>query len=131
MKIRAGFVTNSSSTNFLILSRKELSCEFLLKELGFTKYGPAFNEGCELVHEMFRRLNDMNYWGKELFSPEKIREEFGESTQALYTSLSEKGWHAYIGTTDSSTSELITFFTTDSGTIKTKNLFIDARQCIW
>lgn len=131
MKIRTGFVTNSSSTNFLILSRKELTCEFLLKELGFNKLGPAFEEGYELVHEMLRRINDMNYWSEDMLSAEKIGEEFGESSKSLYLSLSEKGWYAYIGTTDSSTSELVTFFTTDSGTIKTKNLFIDARQCIW
>ena len=37
MKIRIGYVTNSSSTNFLILSKKELTPEYLFKKLGFKK----------------------------------------------------------------------------------------------
>ena len=34
MKIRMGFITNSSSTNFLIISKNELTAEYLFKKLG-------------------------------------------------------------------------------------------------
>ena len=37
MKIREGFVTNSSSTNFLIVSKKELDEAYLMEKLGFKK----------------------------------------------------------------------------------------------
>ena len=35
MKIRMGFITNSSSTNFLIISKEELTEDYLFKKLGF------------------------------------------------------------------------------------------------
>ena len=37
MKIRTGFITNSSSTNFLIISRKELTEDYLFEKLGLNK----------------------------------------------------------------------------------------------
>ena len=37
MIIRDGFVTNSSSTNFMIISKEELSSDYLLEKLGFRK----------------------------------------------------------------------------------------------
>ena len=39
MKIRMGFITNSSSTNFLIISKEELTEEYLFEKLGFIKDG--------------------------------------------------------------------------------------------
>lgn len=45
MKIRMGFITNSSSTNFLIISKKELTEDYLFKKLGFIKVGHWRNKG--------------------------------------------------------------------------------------
>ena len=41
MKIRMGFITNSSSTNFLIISKEELTEDYLFKKLGFVQGGGA------------------------------------------------------------------------------------------
>ena len=48
MKIRMGFITNSSSTNFLIISKKELTEEYLFKKLGFKKGGMLEEQGLQL-----------------------------------------------------------------------------------
>ena len=37
MIIRDGFVTNSSSTNFMIISKEKLSSSYLFEKLGFKK----------------------------------------------------------------------------------------------
>lgn len=48
MKIRMGFITNSSSTNFLIISKKELTEDYLFKKLGFIKGGALEEQGRQL-----------------------------------------------------------------------------------
>ena len=39
MIIRDGFVTNSSSTNFMIISKEKLSSSYLYEKLGFKPLG--------------------------------------------------------------------------------------------
>ena len=51
MKIRTGFITNSSSTNFLIISKKELSAEYLYKKLGFKNGSPIEEQGWTLCDD--------------------------------------------------------------------------------
>ena len=48
MKIRMGFITNSSSTNFLIISKEELTEEYLFKKLGFVQGGVLEEQGRQL-----------------------------------------------------------------------------------
>ena len=52
MKIRNGFVTNSSSTNFLIISKKEITTEFLFKKLGFKNDSILADMGWELCNNL-------------------------------------------------------------------------------
>ena len=52
MKIRVGYVTNSSSTNFMIMSKNELSTEYLYKKLGFKKNSVIKRQAEELCQEM-------------------------------------------------------------------------------
>ena len=52
MKIRMGFITNSSSTNFLIISKEELTEEYLFEKLGFIKDGMLEKQGRELCMQI-------------------------------------------------------------------------------
>lgn len=52
MKIRIGYVTNSSSTNFLILSKKELTAQYLYKKLGFKKNSPIESAAMEMCENI-------------------------------------------------------------------------------
>ena len=58
MRIKDGFVTNSSSTNFLIISKEELTEEYLLKKLGFMPNSSIREAGEKLV---FSILNSIEY----------------------------------------------------------------------
>ena len=49
MKIRDGFVTNSSSTSYIIISKEELTGEYLAKKLGLTEKSPNYYEILEVV----------------------------------------------------------------------------------
>lgn len=58
MKIRMGFITNSSSTNFLIISKKELTSDYLYKKLGFKKGSPMENAGRVLCDDIMRAVDN-------------------------------------------------------------------------
>ena len=57
MKIRMGFITNSSSTNFLIISKEELTEEYLFEKLGFIKDGMLEKQGRELCRSIIYALD--------------------------------------------------------------------------
>lgn len=56
MKIRMGFITNSSSTNFLIISKKELTEDYLFKKLGFIKGGALEEQGRQLCNSIMNAI---------------------------------------------------------------------------
>ena len=62
MKIRSGFVTNSSSTNFLIISKEELTPEYLLKKLGFNQKSKILESGYTFVAEIMRGTESGLRW---------------------------------------------------------------------
>lgn len=126
MKVRQGFVTNSSSTSFLILSKKELTMENLLSELGFTKGSPLYDEGRSFAYDMMYHLEAVGEEGAE-----EISKEFGSEMLALFREKKENGWYAYIGSTASDDSTIASYFTMDSTIVRNPHMIIDARQCLW
>lgn len=126
MKIRRGFVTNSSSTSFLILSKKEITAEYLLTELGFRRSSPIYEEGCALVSDMMHHLRII---GEN--EVDEIVEYFGEEMLGIFRQKRNKGWFAYIGDTASDEQVLSSFFTMDSTIVRNSHMVIDARRCLW
>lgn len=132
MMIRDGFVTNSSSTNFLIISQEELTVEYLTKKLGIKSNSPIEFD----VENMCREIIDGTKGGvcwfdvKEL-NYESILEVFGHKSAARYKELTGKGYHAYIGHTESADSPLTAFFTQDCFILDEKGFYIDGKNCIW
>lgn len=126
MKVRQGFVTNSSSTSFLILSKNELTMERLLTELGFTKSSPIYNEGYDFVYDMVRHLQIV-----DAENLTEIADEFGSKMLELYHDKRKKGWYAYTGRTSSDDSTLASYFAMDSTIVHNSHIIIDARQCLW
>ena len=54
MYIREDYVTNSSSTSYVIISDEEINAEDLVKHLGLTKENPlydGFYDACERIIE--------------------------------------------------------------------------------
>ena len=85
MKIRMGFITNSSSTNFLIISKEELTEEYLFEKLGFIKDGMLEKQGRELCRSIIYALDGgLRYHNYEIPDYESIKKVFGEKSARLF-----------------------------------------------
>ena len=134
MKIRDGFVRNSTSTNFLIISREELTEEYLLEKLGFKQGSIISNAGEKLVNSI---LNSTDYglrWYKfDYRNPtyENILEVFGKRSAEKFKKLTKKGYKVYMGYTSSDEDYITSFITTDYLLIDDKDFYMDGRNCVW
>ena len=114
MKIRMGFITNSSSTNFLIISKEELTEEYLFEKLGFIKDGMLEKQGRELCRSIIYALDGgLRYHNYEIPDYESIKKVFGEKSARLF--VKNKGYHAYWGYTSS----------------EDKDFYLNGRACVW
>ena len=94
MKIRNGFVTNSSSTNFIIISKKEITIQFLFDKLGFKRGTPFEEIGWELCSNIFNRPDE------ETLNLEDISRDFGTKTANKWKDLTQKGYYSLRGHTE-------------------------------
>lgn len=127
-----GYVTNSSSTNFLILSKEELTAEYLYKKLGFKNDSPLESEAMELCENiLFGTQRGLQYFSLDEVNYVNVKEEFGERAAAKFLKYQKKGYKGYIGYTSSGDSTFTDFFTMDSFEIEKKGFYVFARNCMW
>ena len=132
MKIRMGYVTNSSSTNFLILSKKELTPELLYRKLGFKKGSILEYRAKELCDDIINgTLDGLRWFDYDELSEANVKEVFGDKAAEEYVLRDRKGFFGYFGHTGTDDSVLTCFFTTDSFEIDDKDFYLNARNCVW
>lgn len=133
MKIRIGYVTNSSSTNFLILSKKELTEDYLYKMLGFKKGSKLETQARELCKSILDGIY-LGVKGEEWsdVSYDNVKKSFGKYTADKYEELTQKGYNAYPGYTSSDDGYILTgLFTTDTFEYEKPGFYINGRMCVW
>ena len=102
MIIRDGFVTNSSSTNFMIISKEKLSSSYLYEKLGFKKGSSLSSAAFSLTDDIMSATESGVRWYEvEQIDYETILKIFGEESAEKYKKMSKKGYHTYIGHTSS------------------------------
>ena len=132
MKIRVGYVTNSSSTNFMIMSKNELTVEYLYKKLGFKKKSAIRQKAEELCQDIINgTCEGLRWFDFDEMNEENVREVFGEKAARIFKEKKPKGFYAYMGHTRSDEGQLTCFFTTDSFEIDEKDFYLNARDCVW
>jgi hypothetical protein len=132
MKIRDGFVTNSSSTNFLIISKEELTEEYLLEKLGFKHNSPIRDAGERLASSILDNiricLNQYEFDNKN-FSYDDVLEVFGKKSADKFIKLQKKGYKLYVGRTGTDEGYMTSFMTCDYFLIDNKDFYMDGRKC--
>lgn len=132
MIIRDGFVTNSSSTNFMIISKEALTTDYLLQRLGFKKDSRIIEAGISLADDIDNGIRSGLRWFEiDKIDFEKVLEIFGPKSAEKYKKMAEKGYHTYIGHIGSDDDYLTSFVTMDSFVIDEKDFYMDGRNCSW
>lgn len=132
MKVRSGFVTNSSSTNFLIISKQELNSDYLLKKLGFTADSGILNTGYTLVEDILRGTeNGLRWFDFDEINYEVILKAFGEESAKKYLELNQRGFFTYVGYTSSDDDYITSFMTMDNFLINDKDFYMNGLNCVW
>lgn len=137
MKIKTDFVTNSSSTCFVLMSKGELTLTKFLKAAGVDKNSPFLDMFKEIFH-MFaddltpaRDFTRMHRWSHGRSYEQFIKEVFSEKTWQRVQDAEEKGMTVYMGDLHSDNGALECVLCTDCFVIDNTNLVIDATNDSW
>lgn len=137
MKIRAGFVSNSSSTSFLIISKGTFTRAQLLRLMGAGATSPMRQLFDQLYDELMDGVEEKIELGT-VGSNAQWQHIMGRRAESLSDRMIEKleayrkkGWTAYYGHLDSESNQVQTFFCMDSFEEENDEVYLNGLECAW
>lgn len=134
MRIRAGFVTNSSSTSFLIITRDDLEEGAFLDLMGVALDSPIavlFRELFSDVIEASQYLDlaqvDRRTSPADWFHNDRL----SETMIARLEKAAAQGLKAYYGNLSSDETPVQSFFCTDAFEVENDQIYFNCLECAW
>ena len=134
MRVRAGFVSNSSSTSFLIITRDELEEGAFLELMGVAPDSPIADLFRELFSDVIgagryvdlarvdQRVSPASWFDSARLSPAMV---------TRLQAAAEKGLKAYHGRLSSDNTPVQTFFCTDAFEVENDQIYFNYLECAW
>jgi len=136
MKIRAGFVSNSSSTSFLILAKDDLDQADFFELMGIKPDSPIADLFVQFYEDVIKNSKriDLKTADKDIPVKTLFEARADRLSQHMIKKIKEaqkRGLKAYYGALDSETSNIQTFFCTDSFEVENEKIYFNGLECIW
>ena len=125
MKIRNGFVTNSSSTNYIIMSKDKLTPEKIVELLGVKKDSVLYDEVYSLACTLLDSRGYLIHSDEEDTIEVQIEKIFGLVTKKEYEKAMKEKKYVYYGTVSTENGAIESSFALDCGKIKKNGVIID------
>ena len=136
MKIRAGFVTNSSSTSFLIIAKEDLNEADFFELMGMESSSPVADLFKHFYQDVVRSATKVDFRtadkGASVETLLRIgRKGLSKRMEEKINEAKRDGLKAYYGELDSETDNIQTFFCTDSFEAENEKIYFNGLECVW
>jgi len=137
MKIRAGFVSNSSSTSFLIIAADDLTKKNFFDLMGVTEKSPLAEMFASLYDALLDRTEaplDLKLIDDRVPVQDWLQGFRGDVSPRMMEKLKEakqKGLRVYYGHLDSDGGTAESFFCCDSFEAENDKFYFNALECAW
>ena len=127
MKVRADFVTNSSTTSFIIISDTELRRSDFFALVGVSPQSPL----APVFDALFDRLLVSRDPRHEHRETEYFARTFSEEVASRVVEARQTGREIYVGKLSSDNEPIETLFCCDSFELESEAIYLNALRCVW